>query len=147
MTMHDEQIEEGPAEGELAAGEEQWKPPPPDPTDPDPPPAQESVVSISLSGEPDRQGQTWSASVTVRALDDILRPRESVLVQARWTSSSPSFSPKDTQCTTNLNGTCTMTIRNLERGSIPDISLTPLAVSGPGVTAAPLPGPITLAAP
>ena len=122
-------------------------PPPPDPSDPDPPPAEESVVSISLSGVPDRQRQTWSASITVRAVDGLLRPRESVVVAARWTSTSPSFTPTDTQCTTNLNGTCTMTIRNLQRSAVLDVTLTPLSVTGPGVTAAPLPGPITLAAP
>jgi Flp pilus assembly pilin Flp len=122
-------------------------PPPPDPNDPDPPPLPETVVSITLTGDTDRNGQDWSASVTVTALDDASRPRESVQIQATWSSTSLSFSPQSIQCTTNLNGTCTMTIRNLSRSSVPDVSLTATAVSGPGVTAAPLPAAIVMVAP
>ena len=120
-------------------------PPPPDPTDPDPPPLPETVVSLSLAGDArNAPGNEWSVSVTVTALDDALRPRESVQVQATWSSTSPSLSPQSTQCTTNLNGTCTMTIRNLSRSAVLDVILTVTAVSGPGVTAAALPAPIVV---
>jgi Flp pilus assembly pilin Flp len=121
--------------------------PPPDPTDPDPPPLPETVVTITLDFDTDRSGQRWSASVTVSALDDTLRPRESVLVEATWSSTATGFTPQATQCTTNLNGTCTMTIRNLSRSSVPSVTLTVTAVSGPGVEPAPLPGPLVLVAP
>lgn len=122
-------------------------PPAPDPTDPTPPPLPETVVAVTLGPDANRSGQQWSASVTVSALDDALRPRESVLVAATWSSAAAGFTPQSTQCTTNLNGTCTMTIRNLSRSAVPSITLTVTAVSGPGVVPAPLPGPLVLAAP
>jgi hypothetical protein len=40
-----------------------------------------------------------------------------------------------------------MTIRNLDRDTIDSVTLTPLTVSGPGVTAAPLPGPLPVSQP
>jgi hypothetical protein len=40
-----------------------------------------------------------------------------------------------------------MTIRNLSRSAVPDVSLTVTAVSGPGVTPAALPAPIVLVKP
>jgi hypothetical protein len=121
--------------------------PPPDPSDPDPPPAPETVVSITLESDTDRAGQQWSTSVTVSAVDDALRPRESVLVDASWSSTAPSFTPQSTRCTTNLNGTCTMTIRNLSRSAVPDVTLTVTSVSGPGVIPAPLPAPLVVVSP
>ena len=125
-------------------------PPPstqPPTSDPNPPPPPESVITVSLDEDTDRQGQEWSASVTATALDELPRVRESVLVQAQWTSTAPGFVPVTIQCTTNLNGDCTMTIRSLSRGSVPDVTLTVLQVSGPGVLIGPLPAPITMSAP
>ena len=104
-------------------------------------------MSVTLAKQASRSGQLWSASVTVTALDDASRPRESVLVDAAWSSTSASFTPSTIQCTTNLNGTCTMTIRSLDRTDVPDVTLTVTGVAGPGVTAGALPAPIVVAAP
>lgn len=120
-------------------------PPTPDPTDPDPPEQPEAVVSVSLAAATTTTGNRWSASVTVTALDDRSQPHEAVLVEATWTSTSPSFSPQTTQCTTNVNGTCTMTIRNLNKNATPDVSLTITAVTGPGVVPGLLPDPLVVA--
>jgi hypothetical protein len=99
------------------------------------PPPPESVVTISTSSSSVtvQRNVEWSATVGFTALDDTGNERELVEIVGQWTGPTLA-TPVPMTCSTNLNGTCALTIRSLSCPSASTVTLTVTSITGEGVT-------------
>jgi hypothetical protein len=106
-------------------------------------------ATVTLAITANRQGNSWSATVTATVIDQHGAPVQGAVITGTW---NPVLSG-DTSCTAGTNGQCTMTQAGMEardnKPFIESVSFTVTAVtkSGPGFsyqqTPPPSIGPIT----
>lgn len=77
---------------------------------PPPPPPVAVNATATLSATANRQGNTWSATVTVTIIDQNGQPVQGALVTGTW---DPGLSGQ-TSCSTGANGQCSMTQAGME---------------------------------